>query len=197
MTERSFGNPSIDGAHAFRKILASMSRPGRPVAFKPDLEAPVPMFVTTAAIASTLCDYQTPVWLSPSLDSPAVRHYLRFHTSAPLTQNPREAVFAFADAWEAEVGLPSFCAGTHEYPDRSTTLVIQSDSFEAGALVNLTGPGVQHAQAAQVERLDEAFWHGVIANNAGYPVGIDFMFVTREALMSCPRSLHVRTKEVA
>ena len=39
-----------------------------------------------------------------------------------------------------------FALGTSEYPDRSTTLVLQVDRFGGGEGLSLAGPGIAHAQ---------------------------------------------------
>ena len=80
----------------------------------------------SAAVALTLCDFQTPVWLSPDLRNDKVVHYLRFHTGAPIVDELEEAHFAFLPRQRTSCRrLTLFAQGTHEYPDRSATLVIQ------------------------------------------------------------------------
>ena len=90
MTETGFTNAAVDSAHAFRVIMQAMSRPGVPVRLEAALEAPAPLACDPAAVALTLCDFQTPVWLSPALRNDRDRaQYLRFHTGAPIVERDR------------------------------------------------------------------------------------------------------------
>jgi alpha-D-ribose 1-methylphosphonate 5-triphosphate synthase subunit PhnH len=194
MTETGFTDAAIDSAHAFRIIMQAMSRPGVPVALDAALQAPAPLHVTSAAVLLTLCDFQTPVWLSPALRNDRTVHYLRFHTGAPMVENVEDAQFAFlstADEWAP----PSlFAQGTHEYPDRSATLVIQAGGFN-NRVVALTGPGIRGPVGFGVEGLGQAFWAAMSENHARFPIGVDVIFAAPLSLAAVPRSTVVRMAE--
>ena len=98
MIESAFINPSHDMARAFRPILDAMANPGRILPFAPALSSPPGFAPEAAAVAITMCDFQTPIWLEEELRTPAIEHYLRFHAGAPLTQIETDAAFVFADA---------------------------------------------------------------------------------------------------
>jgi alpha-D-ribose 1-methylphosphonate 5-triphosphate synthase subunit PhnH len=193
MTETGFTNAAIDSAHAFRIIMQAMSRPGVPVRLGAALEAPAPLHVTSAAVALTLCDFQTPVWLSPALRNERTVHYLRFHTGAPVVEQMEDAQFAFLSAKERPP-LSLFAQGTHEYPDRSATLVIQAAQFNSRAVV-LTGPGIKGTVGFGVEDLAQEFWAAMAENHARFPVGVDVIFAAPESLAAVPRSTAVRIAE--
>lgn len=194
MTEQGFTNAAVQSAHAFRSIMQAMARPGEPVALQTGLKAPAPLHAVSAAVALTLCDFQTPIWLSPGMASESVRHYLRFHTGAPITGRLAEAHFAFLSAEEERPSLTLFAQGTHEFPDRSSTLVIQVQGFHRQSVV-LEGPGIKQAIHFGVDGLDDDFWSAMAENHARFPVGIDVIFAGPCSLAALPRSTAVRMKE--
>jgi alpha-D-ribose 1-methylphosphonate 5-triphosphate synthase subunit PhnH len=189
MTETGFANAALDSAHAFRIIMQAMSRPGLPVRLEAALEAPAPLHVTSAAVALTLCDFQTPVWLSPALRNERTVHYLRFHTGAPIVEQMEAAHFAFLSVEERNP-VSLFAQGTHEYPDRSATLVIQAVQFNSRDVV-LTGPGINVSMGFGVEGLAQEFWAGIADNHARFPVGVDVIFAAPQSLAAVPRSIAV------
>lgn len=193
MTETGFTNAAIESAHAFRIIMQAMSRPGLPVRLEAVLEAPAPLHVTSAAVALTLCDFQTPIWLSPALRNERTFHYLRFHTGAPIVEQMEAAHFAFLSAEERNP-VSLFAQGTHEYPDRSATLVIQTRQFHNRDVI-LTGPGINGTVAFGVDDLTQEFWAGMAENHQRFPVGVDVIFAGPQSLAAVPRSTSVRISE--
>jgi alpha-D-ribose 1-methylphosphonate 5-triphosphate synthase subunit PhnH len=69
MIDHGFADVAIDSARVFRVIMQAMARPGLVMNASPSLAAPTPLLQTTAAVALTLCDFQTPIWLAPGLRS--------------------------------------------------------------------------------------------------------------------------------
>lgn len=193
MTEAGFTNAAIDSAHAFRIIMQAMARPGVPVRLEAKLEAPAPLYVTSAAVALTLCDFHTPVWLSPALRNAKTEHYLRFYTGAPIVDRNEEAQFAFLSA-EEQFPVSLFDQGTHEYPDRSATLVIQTGTFHSRAVV-LAGPGIKKTVGFGVDGIAQEFWAAMAENHVRFPIGVDVIFSAPESLAAVPRSTVVRFEE--
>lgn len=194
MTEQGFTNIAVQSAHAFRSIMQAMARPGVPVSMDAPLEVPAPLKSASAAVALTLCDFQTPVWLSPALANETVRGYLKFHTGAPVAERLAEAHFAFLSVEEEGPPLTFFAQGTHEYPDRSATLVIQVPGFHGRSVV-LEGPGIKQAVRFGVDGLSQEFWTAMAENHARFPVGIDVIFAGPSSLAAVPRSTMVRIEE--
>ena len=88
----------------------------------------------TAAIALTLFDHDTPLWLdAPMSQTPDVAKWLKFHTSAPVIADSSICSFALIGDAAALPALDRFSFGTNEYPDRSTTLILQVDSLTRGS----------------------------------------------------------------
>ena len=194
MSEQGFTDAAVEAAHAFRSIMQAMARPGVPVPIEVTLQAPPPLDLASAAVALTLCDFQTPLWLSPALASDAVAHYLRFHTGAPLVADARDAQFAFLSAAEEFPALSLFAQGTHEYPDRSATLVIQAVAFNSCDVV-LSGPGIRGTAPFGVDGLSQRFWTAMAENPARSPLGIDVIFAAPGRIAALPRSTRVLLQE--
>ena len=196
MTERGFSDVAVQSAHAFRAIMQAMARPGRVLELGADIVAPEPLLASTAAIALTLCDFQTPIWLAPELHNDKVTHYLRFHAGAPIMAEPDKAQFLFAKAGPMLPAPDVLMQGTHEYPDRSATLIIQVEGFVPGA-VALSGPGIRGSEPFGVTGLSASFWAVMADNHAGFPVGIDVVFAAPGRVASLPRSTEIRMLESA
>ena len=60
--------------------------------------APGALSPATAAYLLTLVDRDTPLWLAPEFDLPAVRDFVRFHTGAPIVAGRGEAAVRRAGA---------------------------------------------------------------------------------------------------
>lgn len=196
MIESAFLNPSHDMARAFRPILDAMANPGRILPFSPALSAPPGFSPEAAAVALTLCDFQTAIWLEAELRTPAIEHYLHFHAGAPLTQIETDAAFVFADARFGVPDLSQFSNGTHEYPDRSATIVIQAEQLRSNLGVSLRGPGIQSEHRLGIAALGADFWQQMIASRHDFPLGIDVVFVGPRTIAALPRSTQIHLMEI-
>ena len=175
-----FETAPIESAQAFRVALDVMARPGKisPIS---GAVPPAPMSVAAGTLLLTLCDPETPIWLAPSLDTPEIKSWVRFHTGAPLTHEKKEAVFAFG-RWDELQSVSDFAIGTAEYPDRSATLVVEVDTLsERGE--TLTGPGIETKATLSLPAVD------AFRNNASlYPLGLDFFFTAESRIAAMPRT---------
>jgi alpha-D-ribose 1-methylphosphonate 5-triphosphate synthase subunit PhnH len=196
MTEAGFAEPAADAAHAFRAIMKAMARPGQIAAISAELAPPAPLLPSAAAIALTLCDFQTPVWLSPRLANAGVAQFLRFHTGAPLIPDVSQALFVFTAAEDDIPALEGLAQGTHEYPDRSATLVIQVAGFDADA-IEIAGPGIPAPASFGVAGIGRPFWQAMARNHARFPLGVDVFFAAPRSAAALPRSTAIRLKETA
>lgn len=183
-----FADPVFDSQSVFRRVLSALSRPGlrRPV--DRPVSVPSPLAGPTAAVALTLFDQDTPVWLDPVLRVPPVETYLRFHCGCPLTPAPEDAAFALIGDAGAIPPLTRFRQGEDRYPDRSATLVLQCPSLTGGPSRRLTGPGIDGAVTVAPAGLSDAFWDDWAANGALYPLGVDIVLTDGHGLMGLPRT---------
>jgi alpha-D-ribose 1-methylphosphonate 5-triphosphate synthase subunit PhnH len=197
MSERGFTDTAIESAHAFRAIMEAMAHPGRVLELPTSVVPPVPLTAEAATVALTLCDFQTPIWLAPKYQTEAITRYLRFHTGAPLAGSPAEAQFACLSVEDDIPPFRDFFSGTHEYPDRSATLIIQAPSLRGSRRVDLSGPGLGSTTAFGVDGLDWSFWRALAVNHGRYPVGIDVIFVGPASVAALPRSTSIHIREAA
>ena len=194
MSEAGFTEPATDAAHTFRAIMKAMARPGAITGMPSELMPPAPLLPAAAAIALTLCDFQTPVWVSPRLANSDVAQFLRFHTGAPLVNDFSRALFVFVAADDDVPALEDLAQGTHEYPDRSATLVIQVSGFDADA-IEITGPGIPAPASFGVAGISTSFWEAMACNHARFPLGVDVFFAGPCSVAALPRSTAIRLKE--
>ncbi len=185
---------NLDGAYAsqttFRAVMEAFARPGE-IRTLHGVAAPPPMAPALAALVQSLMDFETPVWLDPALDSvPAVADWIRFHTGAVVVSKPDKATFALVGNPRAVPDFDAFALGSEEYPDRSTTLIVQIEQF-GGRVFTLEGPGLKHARKIFAEPLPDNFARRLAENHELFPRGIDLMLVAGDKVAALPRSIHV------
>lgn len=186
-----FSEPVFESQSVFRMLMDSMARPGSIRTVGTDVGQPEQLGSAAGAIALTLCDHETPVWLSAGLAKSAVGEWVVFHTGAPITREKAEARFAFVEAGAALASLGLFSAGSQEYPDRSTTLVIEIAALGEGQPLTLTGPGIPHAATVRVAGLPDVFPRLWADNRALFPRGIDVILTAGKNLLCLPRTTRI------
>jgi alpha-D-ribose 1-methylphosphonate 5-triphosphate synthase subunit PhnH len=184
-----FAAPVAQSQAVFRALLDAMARPGRIAELSNlTLQAP-PLSPAAAAVALTLADFETPVWLSPALADGFP--WLRFHCGCPRAATPAEARFAFATATEIPLPLAAFDLGTDEYPDRSTTLIVETTTLAASAGLRLTGPGIETAAQLQVGGPTADFWRDREELRELFPRGLDIVLTCGARVAALPRTTRV------
>ncbi|HEY3597753.1 MAG TPA: phosphonate C-P lyase system protein PhnH [Paraburkholderia sp.] len=194
-----FADPVHDTQAVFRTLLDVLARPGTvgtvdhvlPASNASNTAGQHRPAAERAAFASllTLCDYLTPVWLAQP--DPALASALRFHTGAPLVDDPARAVFAYLHDAAALPALERFALGEPEAPEQSATLLIRVEALTGGMPLVLRGPGIQHTQTIAPAGLPERFWRERAELTPLFPCGIDCYFVCGDALMGLPRTTRV------
>jgi alpha-D-ribose 1-methylphosphonate 5-triphosphate synthase subunit PhnH len=192
MLAPAFDDPVLASQAAFRTVMEAMAHPGRARPLSSRLAAPPPLGATAAAVALTLLDYETPFWLDQALAAaPEVAAWLKFHTGAPLALASGSATFAFVSDPAAMPPFEAFSPGTLEYPDRSTTLVLQVARFAEGDALALSGPGIQRTTSFSAHPLPPDIRNRLIANYETFPRGVDLILVSPDAVAALPRSVRV------
>lgn len=194
-----FANLALDSQASFRSAMNAMAHPGQIENAPVHTHAPSPLNATAAMLVLTLCDFDSPIWLDNELAScPDVRQFIAFHTSAPIVKDKSEAQFAIISDKSALNDVASFAKGSAEYPDRSTTLIIQVDTLSNHDGVCLTGPGIEFSTQLNIANLPDDFWSQARSNNRLFPRGVDFIFTTNTQLACLPRSTRINvTNEAA
>jgi alpha-D-ribose 1-methylphosphonate 5-triphosphate synthase subunit PhnH len=173
---------------AFRALMDCMARPGE-IKTPGAVDAPAPMAPASAALLKSLADYESPVWLDPAFSKdPAVADWIRFHTGARVATRPGDAVFALIG--DAIPDFAQFAQGSEEYPDRSTTLIVQVERF-SGAGFLIEGPGIKTTRSFSADPLPADFPVRMRANRDLFPRGIDLVFVAGDRIAALPRSVRL------
>ena len=184
-----FADAALAGQAHFRDLLEAMARPGRIVRLGGELPAPpAPLHPASYALLLSLADFETPLWLDPALRQPSVEGTLRFHAGCPLTTDPASAAFAVAADAAALPALEGFAQGTPDYPDRSTTVLLQVAGLGAGEPLRLSGPGIDGGAGLAVRGVRPGLWAELRQNQALFPLGVDLVLVAGERLAALPRS---------
>jgi len=183
-----FRDPVRDSQRCFRRLLDAMSRPGRIAEIDAIVAPPAGLSPAAAALALTLADIDAPVWLGGATADAAP--WIRFHTGASVVAEPSTALFAFADAG-AMPDLRQLDAGTDEYPDRSTTLVVEVRDLSAEGPIALRGPGIETVHRVAIDGPDAAFWQRRTELHELFPRGIDVVFTCGTRALGLPRTTRV------
>ncbi|CDM55957.1 MULTISPECIES: phosphonate C-P lyase system protein PhnH [Rhizobium] len=191
-----FAEPVFHAQSVFKLLMDAMARPGTIQTVAPDATPPAPLGIAAGAIALTLCDHDTPVWLSAGLAKSAVPQWLGFHTGATVTPEKAEARFAFVEAGTTLSPFGLFAAGTQEYPDRSTTLVIELADLEAGRRLALMGPGIETVTDLAPIGLPDTFPRLWTENRALFPRGIDIVLTSGNRFVCLPRTTKITATEM-
>jgi alpha-D-ribose 1-methylphosphonate 5-triphosphate synthase subunit PhnH len=186
-----FAEPVLAAQATFRGVMDAMARPGTIYRLS-GVAAPMPLSASAAAIALTLLDYETPFWLdAPLADTGDVARFISFHTGARVTADPAAAAFAFVAAPAAAPPFADFAQGSAEYPDRSTTLVLQVTRLGEGDGMVLRGPGIAGTRRLAASPLPADFLDQLADNRARFPRGVDVLLAAPDAIAGLPRSLQV------
>lgn len=194
-----FDDPVIGSQAVFRGLLDAMARPGRPIPLAParllvEPSVPVPLSAEAALACLTLLDLDTCLWLDgPAAASEALRRYLAFHCGCPIVAEPETADFALVTDPRAMPPLRAFGQGSAEYPDRSTTVILQIRTLSGEAGVTLRGPGIEASRRFAAAPLPPGFWDQAQANRARFPRGVDLVFVAPGAVAALPRSTRIES----
>lgn len=194
--EGGFHDAVMQAQTNFRGLMDAMARPGtifRDIALP---RPPAPLSPEAGAVALTLCDADTPIWLDPALGvEKAVATWLGFHTGAPVVDQPSSAHFAFVSQPSELIALENFAQGSQAYPDRSATIILQVDNLNHGAALRLSGPGIREAAELAPTPMPRHFLQQWAQNNGRYPRGVDLVLVSRAGIACLPRTTRITTKE--
>jgi alpha-D-ribose 1-methylphosphonate 5-triphosphate synthase subunit PhnH len=186
---QGFADKVVSAQNTFRSVMDAMARPGRVQRITASVGTPAGVMCGTAAIALTLFDHDTPIWLDPSFSATSeVSKWLKFHTSAPVVSDPSICSFALVGDASALPALSSFSFGSSEYPDRSTTLILQVESLSEGPAFELQGPGIEGAARLQAKIQPQDLFERLAVNAALFPRGIDVILVHDDLIVAIPRT---------
>ena len=190
-----FADKVLSAQSTFRAVMDAMARPGSMQRIAVATGAPSPLMRGAAAIALTLFDHDTPVWLDPAMSETAdVTKWLKFHTGAPVIADCSICSFALIGEARALPALDRFAFGSNEYPDRSTALILQVASLTGGTDFELRGPGIDGSAVLQARIEPADLFERLGINAALFPRGIDVVLVADDAIVAIPRTTRVAAK---
>jgi len=184
-----FDDPVHQSQQVFRRALTALSEPGT-VQNVPESPAPEGAHIAAYQLCLALLDAETPLWIAPALRTDALVSALRFHCGCRLVDEPGQAEFALISP-DFDGDLTHFAQGSHEYPDRSTTVIVQVENLDSASTWALRGPGIDGVRKVGIAGLDPR-WPGMLADNCSrFPCGVDLLFTAGTALMGLPRTTRV------
>lgn len=189
-----FSQPVFDSQSTFKQVMDAMARPGSIAEISVAATPPAPMGPAAGAIALTLADHDTPVHLSPAMIEAGVQSWLAFHIGALVTDDRNEAAFAFVEAGGQMPPLSTFASGTQDYPDRSTTVVLELTALAGGEPLQLVGPGIDSAMEIAPSGLPQHFDCMWRENVALFPRGVDLILAAGTKILCLPRTTKVTKK---
>jgi alpha-D-ribose 1-methylphosphonate 5-triphosphate synthase subunit PhnH len=187
-----FADKVLSAQSTFRSVMDAMARPGSVQRVASAAGSPVTMMRGTAAIALTLFDHDTPIWLDAQMSATAdVAKWLKFHTSAPVIADSSIASFALVGDPKNLPSLDRFAFGSNEYPDRSTTVILQVESLTNGPAVKLEGPGIDGSATLRASIQPRDLFERLAINATLFPRGIDVVLVHDDAIVAIPRTTRI------
>ncbi|MGC2778834.1 MAG: phosphonate C-P lyase system protein PhnH [Bradyrhizobium sp.] len=187
-----FADKVLAAQSTFRTVMEATARPGSVRQIEGDAGRPSSLTPAAAAIALTLFDHDTPVWLDARLSrAPDVGAWLKFHTGAPIVSDPALASFALVAEPAGLPDLHAFALGTAEYPDRSTTLILQVASLCSGRTYEMRGPGIDGTASLCASLAPSDLFERLSINERLFPRGIDVVLVDDRSLAAIPRTTRV------
>ncbi|MDR0997147.1 MAG: phosphonate C-P lyase system protein PhnH [Zoogloeaceae bacterium] len=157
----------------FRSLLTAFAYPGR-IAVLPEGQA---LLHTLAA----LIDSETSL---ADVTGQIAEDDLRRLAARPAT--PETARFVVADGAAAPGFTP--CLGSLDSPEYGATLIVRVAKIGEGTALQLAGPGIAKTQRVQINGLHSAWLSARAEWNAGFPLGVDFLFVAADQAVALPRT---------
>lgn len=186
-----FADPVRDAQGVFRAVLDALSHPGTAQKLTGMSDGVGALKGELASTLLTLGDHDTAIWLSPVLDTEAVKGFVGFHSGAPVVSDVARAAFAFVALGDALPDLATCNLGTQEYPDRSTTLVVELPALSGGPALVLRGPGIRDTQEFGPVGLPKDFVSQWGENREIFPRGVDLLLVAAGQVVGLPRTTRI------
>lgn len=186
---------------AFRALLDALAHPTRIHPLAGPAEAPAGLGPGLGAVALTVLDEESALWLDPRRAADAeVVDWLTFHTGARIVADAADAVFVVADPASLPP-LAELAAGTDEEPHRSATVLLDvrgvRDVRDAAGTTRLRaeGPGIDGHAIADAPWADDAFLDAWRENGARFPRGVDLLLVDSGSVAGLPRTTRLRAAD--
>jgi alpha-D-ribose 1-methylphosphonate 5-triphosphate synthase subunit PhnH len=190
-----FADKVLSAQTTFRSVMDAMARPGTVRRVTAGVGTPSSLMRGTAAIALTLFDHDTPIWLAGGMAAtPDIAKWLKFHSGAPVIADCSVCSFALVGHGSELPVFDRFSLGSNEYPDRSTTLILQVESLTDGRVYELCGPGIDGTAILQASIAPDDWFERLAINATLFPRGLDVVLVHDDAVVAIPRTTRLVAK---
>lgn len=190
-----FADKVLSAQATFRAVMDAMAHPGTVRQVTASVGTPSSLMRGAAAIALTLFDHDTPIWLDRTMAATLdIAKWLKFHCGAPVIADCSVCSFALAGYGNELPEFDRFSLGTNEYPDRSTTLVLQVESLTGGRAYELCGPGIDGTAVLQAVIAPDDLFERLAVNAPLFPRGLDVVLVHDEVVVAIPRTTRLVVK---
>jgi alpha-D-ribose 1-methylphosphonate 5-triphosphate synthase subunit PhnH len=194
-----FSDTARDSQIVFRQALDALSQPGKITPLTLNCEIPQHANAGSAVLLLALLDADSQLWLSPSLKHSDAAHWIAFHSNCIIVQDPSEAHFAWVENLDELPALSAFNQGTDEYPDQSTTIILDVNALsvtpEAMTSLTLQGPGIAHTHTVCLDTSTAQPLHRLIGelkiNHAQFPKGVDLFMASADHVIGLPRTTRI------
>jgi len=166
---------------AFRQLMTAFSYPGRVVPLTSGAESAHMMVLAT--LSDSACALADPQRLLSSDDM------RRLGVRAGSVETSEFVLTAGDSMLEVPPRL-----GSLENPEQGATVILQVSSLDAGAQLQLTGPGIASDQLLQVGGVDPNWWKQRSEWNGHFPLGVDLILVAKHEVAVLPRTTHITFK---
>ena len=174
----------------FRRLLTAMAHPGTLMESPVEINSPGELHSAAGAILLALLDDETPLWSNLRTGSEEIK-WLRFHTGASATLNPKNALFALETSWENLNDPTCFYPGSAMSPETATTLIVQTPDILSTGGLSLTGPGIETRTTLHIEGVNTSFFHNRKKLKNQCPLGVDMVFVSHTTFVAIPRTISI------
>ncbi|WP_282935203.1 phosphonate C-P lyase system protein PhnH [Paenibacillus sp. RC67] len=185
---------------AYRKLIDSMSRPGKIADLVKEadkLDSNQGCLPATLLVAQMLLDTEV-AFAVVSERKGQTAHLLSQLTYAKETVlHEADYIFVMSDAASGELvhALETAKIGELKDPHHSATLIIESESVSSGTKLRLTGPGIQATAQAEISS-SESWIEARAERNDEFPLGLDLIFTDKShRLLALPRTTQVVKEE--
>jgi alpha-D-ribose 1-methylphosphonate 5-triphosphate synthase subunit PhnH len=200
-----FDDPVHDSQRIFRDALQALSHPGEIVALIPQAAIPDQAQPSAAVLLLALLDADSRLWLSPTLAASDAAHWIVFHTNCTLVDQPALADFAWVQDIDEMPALSRFNQGTDEYPELSTTCLLNVSGLENESnlepVLTLQGPGILGTNQLCVNGMKRSDTEILLSqwqsNHQQFPKGVDIFLCGVTQIAGLPRTTKLSLTETS
>ena len=186
-----FRDQGFESHASFRSLMDAFAHPALARPLVPRAPAWGSMSAEVVTLLLTLCDQDTPIWLDdPFACDENLRANIAFHCASPIVSDAGAASFAFVAEADRIGDLARFAQGEPDFPDRSTTVIVQAQGLQPGPSL-FEGPGIRSMRGFGFANAEIDFAAAWRSNRRSFPMGVDLVVVSEGKVAALPRSLRI------